>query len=236
MRLCTVLAVLIFAGALRAAQAPNDHRHDSARPKVPLQALAQQVRELESALDYLGQPLPAGDHRAINDAISDPDEAAAVANLEVILDRHALLIVDVNPESRVRAEQGAAKPELVEAGARLFLVKVNNAGGVTATLRVESPNSGDVFVRSTGNPKPPMALSASDSAQRWAEIALYQTQPMRKRLSGLALEYALLSISSRDAGQRSAKISFNVGQGSQDHWERSQEKCMRFSVRDRDPT
>ena len=33
MRLCTVLAVLIFAGAVAAAQAPNEHRHDSARPK-----------------------------------------------------------------------------------------------------------------------------------------------------------------------------------------------------------
>ena len=39
---------------------------------------------------------------------------------------------------------------------------------------------------------------------------------MRQRLSGLALEYAILEIYSRDAGQRSAKISFNVGQGSQD--------------------
>jgi hypothetical protein len=39
---------------------------------------------------------------------------------------------------------------------------------------------------------------------------------MRKRLSGLALEYQILEIYSRDAGQRSAKIGFNVGQGSQD--------------------
>ena len=39
---------------------------------------------------------------------------------------------------------------------------------------------------------------------------------MRPRLSGLALEYAILEVYSRDAGQRSAKISFNVGQGSQD--------------------
>jgi len=39
---------------------------------------------------------------------------------------------------------------------------------------------------------------------------------MRPRLSGLALEYAILEIHSRDAVQRSAKIGFNVGQGSQD--------------------
>jgi hypothetical protein len=39
---------------------------------------------------------------------------------------------------------------------------------------------------------------------------------MQKRLSGLALEYRILEVYSRDAGQRSAKISLNVGQGSQD--------------------
>jgi hypothetical protein len=39
---------------------------------------------------------------------------------------------------------------------------------------------------------------------------------MRRRLTGLALEYVILEIYSRDAGQRSAKIAFNVGQGTQD--------------------
>ena len=48
--------------------------------------------------------------------------------LESILDAHVLLIVDINPESRVKVEQGTAKPELVEAGTRLFLVKVVNNG------------------------------------------------------------------------------------------------------------
>ena len=39
---------------------------------------------------------------------------------------------------------------------------------------------------------------------------------MDRRLSGLGLDYRILEIYSRDSGQRSAKISFNVGQGSQD--------------------
>jgi hypothetical protein len=39
---------------------------------------------------------------------------------------------------------------------------------------------------------------------------------MDRRLSGLALDYRVLQIYSRDRGQRSADISFNVGQGSQD--------------------
>src|SRR5262245_35924625 len=108
------------------------HQHPAPEPAVALQPLAQQVRRLESALTYLGQPLPPTDHEALNEAIADADEAAAVARIEAILDRHALFHVEINPESRVKVTQGAARPELVEQGTRLFLVKVRNLGGVTA--------------------------------------------------------------------------------------------------------
>jgi len=207
MKLALLLAV--------AAAFAQEHQHPAA-PAVPLQPLAQQVRQLEEALTFLGQPLPAADHRGINEAIANPNEAAAVAQIESILDGYALLTVNINPESRVKVEQGAAQPELIEAGARLFLVKVVNNGHVTAQLNVESPNSGNVWVRSNGDPAPAIKLSPGDAADRWADISLYQQPPMRRRLSGLALEYCILAIQSRDAGQRAAKIAFNVGQGSQD--------------------
>jgi len=41
-------------------------------------------------------------------------------------------------------------------------------------------------------------------------------QPLTPTLSGLALEYRIVQLYSRDAGKREAKISFNVGQGTQD--------------------
>jgi hypothetical protein len=165
---------------------------------------------------YLGQPLQPAEHKQINDAIGNADEVAAVAALEAILDGHTLVAVDINAESRVKVEQRRATPELVEAGARLFLVKVVNQGGVTAELNVVSPNSGDVYIKSNGSAEPPTRLTRRESTDRWADITLYQRAPMRRRLSGLALEYQILEVYSRDAGQRSAKISFNVGQGSQD--------------------
>ncbi|HEV3200754.1 MAG TPA: CehA/McbA family metallohydrolase [Bryobacteraceae bacterium] len=208
------LAIAFILSAAAAAQ-DTAHQHPAAAP-IPLQPLAQQVRQLEDALNYLGQPLPAADQRRINEAIGNPDEAAAVAQLQAVLDPYVLLSVDINPESRVKVEQGAAKPDLVEAGTRLFLIKVANNGHVTAPLSVVSPNSGPVYVRSSGNPAPPIELTARDSAERWADISLYQQPPMRRRLTGLALEYAILEIYSRDAGQRSAKIALNVGQGTQD--------------------
>ncbi|MGC9946725.1 MAG: CehA/McbA family metallohydrolase [Bryobacteraceae bacterium] len=200
-------AALIFLAAACSA---------AAQPAAPLQPLAQQVRRLEDAMNYLGQPFPPADHKAINAAIANADEGAAVAELEKILDRYALAIVDINAESRVKVEPGLAKPELVEGGTRLFLVKVINRAGVTAPLRAASPNSGDVYIQSTGSPEPKMQLTPRDAADRWAEISVYDQPPMNRRLSGLALDYRILQIHSRDSGQRSAQISFNVGQGSQD--------------------
>ena len=211
----TSRAFLILAWAsIAAAQVPA-HQH-SAGPAVPLQPLAQQVRRLEDAMNYLGQPFPAADHSAINAAIANTDADAAAAELERILDKYALAIVDINAESRVKVEPGPARPELVEGGTRLFLVKVINRANVTAPLRVASPNSGPVYIQSNGSPEPKLELTPQNAADRWAEISIYDQPPMDRRLSGLALDYRILQIYSRDRGQRSAQISFNVGQGSQD--------------------
>src|SRR5712692_3436069 len=196
---------------------------------VPLQPLAQQVRQIETALAYLGQPLSAEELSRIDEAVADRSEFKAVERLQSVLDAHVLAVVQINAESRAKVEAGSAKPELVEAGTRLFLVKVINDAGVTAQLKVESPNSGDVYIESTGSPEPAMELTPQQAAERWSDISLYplptspyvsvslyQKPPMLPRLSGLAVEYQILTIYSRDAGQRSAIISFNVGQGTQD--------------------
>jgi hypothetical protein len=182
----------------------------------PLQPFAEHVRQLESALDYLGQPLSAADQRAINNAIGQADEARSVRQIEQVLDKYVLCLVEINAESRVKVEAGPAKPELVEDGTRLFLVKVNNKAHVTAALAVESPSSGKVYIPSNGSPQPKMQLTPRDAAERWADISLFNKQPMNKRLMGLEVEYQILEIYSRDKGERAAKISFNVGQGSQD--------------------
>jgi hypothetical protein len=194
----------------------QEHQHTVKPAPVPLQPMAQQARILTEALNYLGQPLTSGEQKRLNEAIGMTDEAAAVEALEKVFDSHVLVNVDINPESRVKVEQGEAKPDLVEDGARLFLVKVSNLAQVTAQFNVVSPNGGDVFIRSNGRPDPAITLTPQAANDRWADISLVQTPPMRKRLSGLAIEYQILQIYSRDAGERSAKISFNVSQGSQD--------------------
>jgi hypothetical protein len=183
---------------------------------VPLQPLAQQVRRLETALRFLGEPLRPADHHAINEVVGSTDESSAVMRLQQLLDRYVLARVQISPEARVKVEQGAAPPQLVQGGTRLFLVKVINEAGVTAPLTVQSPNTGRVYIPSRNTPTARMELTDADVRERWAEMSIYTQPPMRQRLSGLGIEYVILQVHSRDAGQRSAIISFNVGQGSQD--------------------
>src|SRR5215467_8639769 len=207
------LALLVFGAAFVGCAVGENMEQ---RPRVALQPLAQHVRQVQEALNFLGQPLLAADAQRINAAMGLSDEAAAVSELERVLDQYALVIVTINAESRVKVEVGAAKPELEQEGTRLFLVKVNNGAGVTAKLQVQSENSGAVYAGSNGSAEPAMKLTPEDEKQRWADISLYDKNAMSERLSGLGLEYRILSIYSRDAGERSAKLSFNVGQGTQD--------------------
>jgi hypothetical protein len=119
---------------------------------IPLQPLAQQARRLESALQYLGQPLPQADRAAIDQAVAMTDERTGAARLQQVLDQFVLATVHISPESRVKVEQGAARPDLVQGATRLFLVKVLNEAGVTAPLTVQSPNHGRVFIPSRNSP------------------------------------------------------------------------------------
>jgi hypothetical protein len=188
----------------------------AAQTRIPLQPLSVQVRQVASALDYLGQPLTPNDHEAIKRALSESDETAGAVQLQQVLDKYALAIVEINPESRVRVQPGPAKPELVEAGTRIFLIKVINKAGVTARLEVQSPNALPVYVQSSGSPEPAKSIAPGDIRDRWMDVQLYDKNPMSERLSGLPLEYRILEIYSRDHGRLSATLSFNVGQGTQD--------------------
>ncbi|HKW97315.1 MAG TPA: CehA/McbA family metallohydrolase [Bryobacteraceae bacterium] len=179
---------------------------------VEHQPLAAQVTRLLEALDFLGEPLPAEETAELKRLTGAPqDKRQAVVDIQNILDRHCLAGIEINPESRVKVQEGPAKPELVEQGWRTFLVKVNNQAGITPVLVAESPNAG--------------MLAGSDAgavSRRWLDIRMFDKQPMRPRLSGLEVEYRLLQLFSRDAGKREARLEFNVGQGTQDLGFRSQ--------------
>ncbi len=160
----TAFALLSLLASLFAATV-----HVQPEAVVPLQPLAQHVRTLSNALAYAGQPLPDEELKRIDEALAQTDQQHAVSMLQDVLDRHALVVVEINPESRVKVTRGPAKADIVEGGTRLFLVKVLNFAGVTAQLAVESPNSLPVYKRSTGSPEPTMSVTSRDVMERWAE-------------------------------------------------------------------
>ncbi len=183
---------------------------------VALQPLALQVRRIEQAMDFLGQPFPETTQKAIDRAIAGSDDATSIAQIEAALDPFVLATVEINAESRVKVERGLAEPSLIQSGSRFFLVKVLNQAGMTARLDVSSPNSGRVFIPSKFDPSPKLELTQADVRNRWAEISIFRGPPLADRLSGLQVEYQILEIFSQDSGPRAAVISFSVGQGSQD--------------------
>lgn len=183
---------------------------------VDLQPLAAQALRLIETMDYLGSPLDPADQALLRQAAEARNPAEDIVSIQKVLDKYVLIDVRIDAESRVKVDQGLAPAELVEQGWRPFLVKVRNEANVTAELRVESPNAGPVYTRSTGSPSPEQVIKPADQMNRWLDLFLYKLRPMRPRLSGLELEYAILQVYSRDRGKREARISFNVGQGTQD--------------------
>jgi hypothetical protein len=190
---------------------------------IELQPLAAQIRRVMETLDYLGAPLAENEKQALEVAFSNRDETAAIGEIQKTLDPHCLVAVHINPEMRVKVAVGAAPPVLSEQGWRTFLVKVHNEAGATAPLRVLSPNaqsihnspnsktSSDRLLGEKGRRE--AGLAASDL---WLDIEMFDKQPLKSALSGLLLEYQIVSLYSRDAGHREAKLAFDVGQGTQD--------------------
>jgi hypothetical protein len=134
---------------------------------------------------------------------SAPEMAAsAVGNA---LEMHCLLVVSINPESRVKADRGPAAAALRQGTANVVVVKVVNDGGVTAPLAVSGPGIGD---------------------GGWLDARFAGTP----RLRGGRVEYLFLRLTPREAGKREATFRFDVGQGTQDLGFRAEVPVL-FSVR-----
>ena len=78
---------------------------------------------------------------ALKQATQAGDQARSVRAVQAALDPYCLVMVNINPESRVKVAPGPARPVLAQAGWRQFLVKVHNESGVTAELKAISPNA-----------------------------------------------------------------------------------------------
>jgi hypothetical protein len=195
-RAAFVLAI-VAAGALAASVEPQPFLSATAR--------------LIEAMEFTGSPLSAEERAALTAGIATQD-AAAVEKAQAVLDAHALFVVSISPEQRVKVAQGAAKPVLDEGGWRQFLVKVVNEAGTTAKLAGRSPEAKTVY-----GPGPPRDVAGrAEHAARWLDLQMFEAPPLRPALSGLGVEYRIVQLYARDAGKREATFSFDTGQGTQD--------------------
>lgn len=174
--------------------------------KVARQPLVAHARAITEAMEFVGTPLPEATKKMLAAAYELADDDKAIVTIQSALDPLCLLAVDINPESRVKVAAGPAAAELVEAGWKTFLVKVQNQAGVTAELAAVSAQA------------MPLANAAANQLNdRWMDLSMFTGRPLSgPKLSGLELEYRIVQIYSRDAGKRSAKIAFNVGKQTQD--------------------
>ena len=216
---CTLLLLYIMLPAVLTAQhMHNDTTHNTKIIKTEPQPLLAQSLRLNEALTFLGSPLSAEDAKELKALASEKPGEATVQAIQHILDPYCIAMVTINPEERVSVEKGPAAPKLIQAGWTSFLVKVNNEAGITAQLQAQSENAKPLLHGSSGRnePMPGNLLTPGQVANRFIEVAMYRNRPLSGNLSGLALEYAVVQVYSKDKGTREIELGFNVGQGSQD--------------------
>src|SRR5207302_6460192 len=149
------------------------------------------VQRLLQALESLGAPLPATQTAALEEAIKARD----AKKIQAALDPHVLVVVSLNPESRVKAARGPAPATLQQGGYTPVILKVVNDSTVTKPLRVTSPQAGAIFSGGFSGNVPV-------DKNRFLDVQMYTQQPMTASLSGLKLEYALALIHSSETGKR----------------------------------
>ena len=192
MKRLPVVALFLFALSAPAADLPKVD-------KVEAQPLIAQAKRVGQALELLGQPLPKEARDAL-DALKESDgDAAVAAAVQKHLDPLCLAGVQVGEGNKVTVTPVGGKAELVEQGWRAFLVKVVNGSGTTGSLTVSSPSA-----------KPVANSPKADVDARWLSLTPFTGQPLLTKLSGLGLEYTVVQLYSRDAGDRSADLTFGI--------------------------
>ena len=216
----TILCLLIVVG-----NPGNPTNCLSAAGRVPQladvegQPLGANIARLMKGLRFLGKPLPRRLTQQIDAAIQTRD----AERLQELLDPQVLFVVSLNPEVRVKVQRGPAAATLTQTGFTPVLIKIINQSTVTRQLRILSPQSGPVYagaalgiLKRQAQTELNKNENKTGDQNRFLVVEMFQSPPMTRNLSGLAVEYAIGLIYSNESGQREATIGFDVGAGSQD--------------------
>lgn len=184
--------------------------------QVDRQPLVAAIERVASALEAVGRPLTDDQLKQVAAVKQMTDDKKAIAGVQKLLDPICVAAIHVNPESRVKVIEGPAPKQLTENGWRTFLVKIHNEAGINPPLNASSPQARPQFIQSNSSAEPKEEISLADVKDRWLSLEIANRPPLKKTLSGLALEYQIVQLYSRDAGKREATLQFDIGQGTQD--------------------
>lgn len=182
---------------------------------VEAQPLAANARRVMEALEFLGAPLPDSIAIRLTNAIRAQDARA----LQSALDPQAAFVARVEPDGRVTTSRGAASLVLQQEGYTPILIKVINPDGRTAPLFITSPQTGPIYagvaelsMRRQNQTRLRENENTSGVADRFLDMEMFTAAPMKRELSGLAVEYAIALVYSAAAGTRDVTIGFRAGQ------------------------
>jgi hypothetical protein len=213
---CSVLSTTLHAGKIAY------HEIDTLPiiPNVEPQPLLAQAVRLQQALSYLGSSLSKDAAARISTLQQEATTAFTSETIQRILDPYCIAFVNINPEARVKVSRGVAPAVLFQGGWTTFLVKVQNEAGTNPVLHVESSHAQPLLHMSmypfAPHPSKEKIITPAQVANRFLEVQMYRNAPLLSHLSGLKLEYAVVQIYCKDAGQREADLAFNIGEGSKD--------------------
>ena len=93
---------------------------------LDIQPFKAQIKRLIQARDFLGEPFTEATKSKIELAFNLKNEDEAIIQVQQIIDLQCLIDIQINPESRVKVEEGPVNPVLIENGWRNYLVKIRN--------------------------------------------------------------------------------------------------------------
>ena len=145
LNLCVIaVSALVSVGHAPALRAQPPGMTSSASPMVtgiPKQPLVVHVDQVLKALAFVGRPVSDADRNAIYAASQLPDDQA-VAAIQQILDRYALVRLDIDENRHVTVvPMSGAAETLTKNGWSTFLVKVENQAKSTDVVDVDSPEA-----------------------------------------------------------------------------------------------
>ncbi len=169
--------------------------------RVERQPLLAQLQRLRDTLNHIGMPLPKETETQLMQLVDNADEDSLTARVQELLDPHCLAAVSLRKDAAPVVVRREAKAELIEQGWQRFLIKVINEPEIRVRLRIDSPNA-----------KPLPHSPQDDVASRWLGLSMFDGQPMTPTLTGLPLEYRIVEVYSREAGDQTARIEFSAPQ------------------------